>query len=76
MNNLDDPVKCADYHRRLVQADDDRDCADDESAGRDDPAAGFGKRLGDSNNPERGDGKETEQHVHRDEIQRYTSPEE
>ena len=64
MNELDDPVKFADHHGRLVQAHHDRDSTDDESAGRDNPTAGIGKRLNDSDNPERGDGKETEQHVH------------
>ena len=66
MKDLDDPVKFADHHRRLVQADDDRDCADDESTDCDDPAAGFGKGLGDADHPERRDRQKTEQHMYRD----------
>ena len=64
MNNLDHPVKFAGHERYLRHADHDGRRADDQSAGRDYPAAAFGKSLADSNNQKRSDCQKTEQDMH------------
>jgi len=75
VDHINDPMIRSDHQRALVQAKVDRACADEQGASSKNPAAAFGKGLADADNPERGDRQETEEHVHRNQIQSGASPE-
>ncbi len=76
VSDLNNPVEIADHQRRLIQPEDYRQRADDERRDGNDPTPALGKGLGYADDPERGDRKKPEEHVHRYEIERQADPKE
>lgn len=76
MSDLNNPMEIADHQRRLIQTEDYCHRADEECRDGNDPTPALGKGLAYADDPERGDRKKPEEHVHGYEIERHASPKE
>ena len=76
MDDSDKPMKIADHERRLGQAEDNHQAANNGRKYGNHPAAGREKRLCDTNDPQSANGEQSKQHMKREQVHRATGPEE